>query len=199
MRWITYLLLPRAFVRASALLVVVEKLLLGLLVAGIAGFVLSNVLLRMGGITLAWADELAIHSMILSGFVGASLMMRARTDPAVFLLHEVLPAKIVRGLKVLISAVGVIFGIILFHLCWRWFDPLGLAAANFDVAAFEGSTFNFIYTDTTPVMGASSFWFYLIMPWFAVTITLHAIANLMEDLGFVDRALDPVGITVSES
>ncbi|WP_289044092.1 TRAP transporter small permease subunit [uncultured Aliiroseovarius sp.] len=190
--------IPRAIVKVSATVVAVEKLVLGLLVAGIAGFVLANVLLRLAGITLAWADELAIHFMILSGFVGASLMLRARTDPAVFLLHELLPTKAVGVLKVIISFISLAFGITLFYLCWRWFNPLGLLAVNLDVADFEATTFNFIYTDVTPVMGLSSYWFYLIIPWFAITITIHAAANLMEDFGFVERGADPVGVRLSE-
>lgn len=170
-----------------------------MLIASIAVFVLSNVLLRLVGITIAWADEIAIHSMILSGFVGASLMLRGRIDPAVFLLHEILPGRIVKGLRIVISVLSAGFGIVLFYLCWRWFDPLGLIAADFDVGTFEATTFNFIYTDTTPVMGASSFWFYLVMPWFAVTLTIHAAANLMEDIGVVERVDNPIRVTASEA
>lgn len=162
-------------------------------------FVLANVLLRMIGITIAWADEIAIHSMILSGFVGASLMLRGRIDPAVFLLHELLPRRVVRVLRTLISAIAMGFGIVLFYLCWRWFDPLGLIAADFDIGTFEATTFNFIYTDTTPVMGASSFWFYLVIPWFATTLTIHAAANLMEDIGAVDRVENPIRVSASEA
>lgn len=191
--------IARAIVRLSSLVVAIERPLLGVLVASIAVFVLSNVLLRLVGITIAWADEIAIHSMILSGFVGASLMLRGRIDPAVFLLHEILPGRVVKGLRIVISVLSAGFGIVLFYLCWRWFDPLGLIAADFDVGTFEATTFNFIYTDTTPVMGASSFWFYLVMPWFAVTLTIHAAANLMEDIGVVERVDNPIRVTASEA
>jgi TRAP-type transport system periplasmic protein len=51
---------PRLLRRLSDALVRVERLALMLLVAGIAGFVLMNVSFRFFGITLAWADELAI-------------------------------------------------------------------------------------------------------------------------------------------
>jgi len=193
------LFIARAIVRLSSLVVAIERPLLGVLVASIAVFVLSNVLLRLVGITIAWADEIAIHSMILSGFVGASLMLRGRINPAVFLLHEILPGRIVKGLRIVIAVLSAGFGIVLFYLCWGWLDPLGLIAADFDVGTFEATTFNFIYTDTTPVMGASSFWFYLVMPWFAVTLTIHAAANLMEDIGVVERVDNPIRVTASEA
>ena len=65
--------------------------------------------------------------------------------------------------------------------------PAALAAAGFDIPTFEGATFNFTYTDTTPVMGVPLFYIYLIMPWFALAITVHAITNLAEDMGLVAR------------
>lgn len=190
--------LARAVLRLSSRIAAVERVILMLLIAAIATFVLSNVLLRMIGITIAWADEIAIYSMILSGFVGASLMLRGRKDPAVLLLHEVLGGRGVRMLRVTVSAVCLMFAATLAYLCWRWFDPLTLAGTGFDVGAFQGATFNFVYTDTTPVMGVPSFLFYLVMPWFAATLTVHAAANLVEDLGLLDPVDNPAGIAELE-
>jgi TRAP-type C4-dicarboxylate transport system permease small subunit len=165
----------------------------------IATFVLLNVGLRVFGITIAWADELAVYAMILSGFVGASLMLRARIDPAVLLAHEIVPERVARALRVVVSAGSAAFGIVLFWLCLRWFDPAGLMAAGFDVAEFEMQSFNFIYTDTTPVMAVPSYWFYLVMPWFALTLSVHALANLAEDFGLIGRRADPAGLALSEA
>jgi TRAP-type C4-dicarboxylate transport system permease small subunit len=190
-------IVARALSRLSAAIAAVERVALMVLIASVAGFVLMNVGARAVGVTVAWADEIAIYSMILSGFVGASLMLRARTDPAVLLLHEVLPGRAVKMLRTVISAVALGFGIMLIHLCWRWFDPARLAAAGFDVPAFEGATFNFIYTDTTPIMGLPFFWFYLVMPVFALAITVHAATNMLEDLGLVERVEDPSGATTA--
>lgn len=190
--------IARAIVRLSSLVAAIERPLLALLIAAIAVFVLMNVLLRMIGVTIAWADEIAIYSMVLSGFVGASLMLRGRIDPAVLLLHELLPRWGVQVLRVIISIVALGFGITMVYLCWRWFNPPGLIAAGFDVATFEGATFNFIYTDTTPVMGASAFWFYLVVPWFGITLSIHAAANLMEDIGAVERVANPIKVVTSE-
>lgn len=188
----------RMILRLSAATVAVERVLLMGLIGAIALLVLTNVLLRMVGVTLAWADEVAVFSMVLSGFIGASLMLRGRIDPAVLLLHEVLPDGGVRALRIAVSATCLAFGLVMIHLCWRWFDPVSLTAVGFDVAAFEGRTFNFIYTDTMPVTGVPTFWAYLVMPWFALTLSIHAAANLAEDLGRVPRAENPIGVDASE-
>lgn len=191
-------MLARATQRLSAAVSWAERALLMLLMAAIAAFVLMNVLLRGVGVTIAWADEMAVYSMILSGFIGASLMLRGRIDPAVLLLHEFTPERGLRVLRTIISVVCVAFGIFLIYTTWLWFDPLGLAQAGFDVGAFEMSTFNFVYTDVTPIMGLPTWWFYLVMPWFGLTVTIHAAANLVEDLGLIARPDNPARIDATE-
>jgi len=190
--------IARAITRVSSAVTALERVMLIFLVAAIAVLVLTNVLLRGIGITIAWADELAVYSMILSGFVGASLMLRGRIDPAVLLLHEFTPARGIRLLRTIVSVVCLIFGIVLLYTTWRWFNPPGLIGAGFDVGTFEMSTFNFIYTDVTPVMGVPTFWFYLVMPFFGLTVAIHAAANLVEDLGWVDRPDNPAKIDATE-
>ena len=172
----------------SAVLTRIERVALMLLVAGIGAFVLVNVVFRMFGVTLAWADELAVLSMTLAAFVGAALMLRARTDPAVLLLYELGRPGLVRGLRIVVSALAAAFGAALVWLCWRWFNLPGLVAAGFDVGTFEMTTFNFLYTERTPILGLPTWRLFLIMPWFAVSITVHALANLAEDLGLVQAA-----------
>ena len=169
-----------------------------IILAAIAVFVLMNVLLRAVGITVAWADEMAVYCMILAGFVGASLMLRGRIDPAVLLLHEVSSGRVIRVLRLVISMVCAAFGVFLIYTTWLWFDPAGLIAAGFDVPTFEMSTFNFVYTDVTPIMGVPTFWFYLVMPWFGLTVTIHAAANLVEDLGLTPRPDNPAKIDATE-
>ena len=166
-------------------LIRIEQILLMLLIAATAVFVLTNVGFRLFRITLAWADELAVLSMALAGFVGASLMLRARIDPAVKILQEMLGGPVMRALRIAVSLIASAFGLILLWLCWRWFDPAGMAAAGWDIETFQFTTFNFIYTDVTPVLQWRFFWFYLIMPWFAFTVTVHALTNLAEDLGLI--------------
>jgi TRAP-type C4-dicarboxylate transport system permease small subunit len=167
-----------------------ERVLLMALVLGIVSLVLLNVGFRLFGVTLAWADELAVLSMVWSGFVGASLMLRARLDPAVRLLHEAVGLAAARALRVVVSALAAAFGAALIWMNWIWFNPPALVVAGFDIAAFQAVTFNFLYSTSTPVLVWPAFWFYLIMPWFALTLTVHALTNLAEDAGLIPgRAL----------
>jgi TRAP-type C4-dicarboxylate transport system permease small subunit len=189
-------MIPMTLSRLSAGLSAVERLFLRVLIATLALSVLMNVLLRMIGITLAWADEVGVYSMVLSGFVGASLMLRARIDPAVLLMHEFLPAKSVRLLRITVSALSALFGVILISLCLRWFDPIQMLSVGFDINAFQAATFNFIYTDRTAITGTPAYLLYLIIPYFALAITIHALTNLCEDLGLIDRPADPAGLAM---
>lgn len=189
-------MIPKIVGKLSAYISAVERFFLKFLIAALTLSVLMNVLLRMFGITLAWADELGVYTMIMSGFVGASLMLRARIDPAVLLLHEFVPEKGVRILRTAVSVFTTVFGVILCYLCLRWFDPVEIAKAGFDVTAFQAATFNFIYTDQTPVMALPAFWFFLIIPFFAIAITVHALTNLFEDLGWLERPQDPAGLAM---
>jgi TRAP-type C4-dicarboxylate transport system permease small subunit len=189
----------------SDAIVRVERLLLMLLIFGVVFFVLINVTFRLFGITLAWADELAVLSMAWSGFIGASLMLRARIDPSVRLLHEALGPAVARGLRMLVSLLAAAFGAMLIWMNWIWFNPAALVAAGFDIASFQAATFNFLYSTRTPVLVWPFFWFYLIMPWFALTILVHALTNLAEDAGLIPpRALageltGPDGVAIPES
>lgn len=184
--------------RLSDLLSRVERVLLIVLIAMVAIFVLMNVTFRLFNVTLAWADELAVLSMTMAGFVGASLMLRARTDPAVLILHEVLSPPSVRVLRVIVSALAAVFALALGWMCWRWFDLPGLMAVGFEIGEFEMSTFNFLYTERTPVLGAPFFWFFLVMPWFALTLGVHALTNMVEDLGLIEARPQAQDITKSE-
>lgn len=163
-----------------------ERLALMALVAGLAGLVLVNVGSRALGRTLAWADELAVLCMTFVAFIGAALMLRARIDPAVRILHEIAGPALLRALRVLVSALSALLGLVLLWLCWRWFDLPGLISAGFDIDTYEMTRFNFLYTEVTPVMGLPRFWFYLIVPWFALSLSLHALTNLAEDAGLIE-------------
>lgn len=176
-------LLSRLIRAMSEALIFAERLALMGLVAAVAALVVLNVGARAAGVTLAWADELAILSMVLAAFVGAALMLRARIDPAVLIVHELLPPGGVRVLRGVVSGISLGFGGALLWMCARWLDPAGLAASGFDVAVFETTRFNFVYTEVTPVLGLPFWWFFLIMPWFGLSVSIHALANLMEDLG----------------
>ncbi len=169
----------------SEILVTIDRWLMTLLIGMVAVLVLANAGARAAGYTVAWADELAIRSMILAAFLAAALLFRMRRDPSVQILQDFVPSGVARALRIVASLAGLTFAVVLLWLCWRWFDPLAFAAAGFDVRAFQMATGNFIYSDTTPVMGVPSTLFFVVVPWFAFTMTVHALANLIEDAGIL--------------
>ena len=72
-------------------------------------------------------------------------------------------------------------------MCWLWMDPVGLARAGFDARKFAGETFNFLYTERTQTLNWPTWVVYLTLPIFAVSMTIHGLANLLEDLELVPR------------
>jgi TRAP-type C4-dicarboxylate transport system permease small subunit len=177
----------RAVIALSAGLLRVERL-------GIMGFmmlltalILLNVVTRYSGMPIYWVDESAVYSVVWLTFIGASAMTRLRLDFAVTLLTERLSPRGTAIAKVIASAGVVIFGLLLAWMCWLWLDPVGIAEAGFDPKVFAGRSFNFIYTERTQTLNWPTWIFYLIVPVFAVSITVHGVANLMEDFGLSPR------------
>jgi TRAP-type C4-dicarboxylate transport system permease small subunit len=91
----------------------------------------------------------------------------------------------------------IVFGISLMITCVLWMDPVGIASAGFDAKKFAGQTFNFLYTERTQTLNWPTWVLYLTLPIFAVSMTIHGIANLLEDLDLVPRVA-PKGFQLSE-
>ena len=83
---------------------------------------------------------------------------------------------------VAVDAMVLLFALLLVWLCWRWYQPLTLAQTGFDTRAFQGQTFNFIYAENTSTLGIKKFWAWLIVPWFALSLSLHGVSNLVQSL-----------------
>ena len=63
--------------------------------------------------------------------------------------------------------------------------PIGIARAGFDARDYAAETFNFIYTEHTQTLNWPNWVLYLVLPLFAATLSVHCVANLLEDLGLV--------------
>jgi TRAP-type C4-dicarboxylate transport system permease small subunit len=98
---------------------------------------------------------------------------------------------------VISTGMVVVFGSGLIVTCLLWMDPIGLARAGFDARKFAGETFNFLYTERTQTLNWPTWVVYLTLPIFAVSITIHGIANLLEDLEWAPRS-KPKGFALSE-
>lgn len=176
-----------AITAASQTVMRIEKSVAGMLMLLLLAIILANVVTRFLRIPLYWVDEAAVFAMIWLGFIGASVMTRLRIDFAVTLVGDQLGPRNVARLKAVASVLSLGFGIGLLVLCWNWMDPRGIAAAGFDARAYAARSFNFLYTEHTQTLEWPSWVIYLVLPLFALTLTLHLAANLLEDLGLAAR------------
>ena len=178
----------RAILGLSAALLRVERLAIMGFMFLLAFLVLLNVVTRYAGAAIYWVDESAVYSVVWLTFIGASAMTRLRLDFAVSLLTDHLSERAKVIAKVIASIGVVVFAVLLAWMCWLWLDPAGIAAAGFDAKAYAGKSFNFIYTERTQTLNWPTWALYLIVPLFSLTMFVHGLANVMEDLGLVPRA-----------
>ncbi|MGH6760798.1 MAG: TRAP transporter small permease [Phyllobacterium sp.] len=181
----------------SQLVLRVEKLLAGLFISVLLALILINVVTRFARIPIYWIDEASIFAMIWLGFIGASVMTRLRIDFAVTLLSDYLTDKWVARLRALATAISLCFAIGFVIMCWNWMDPLGIASHGFDPKAYASESFNFLYTERTQTLEWPTWVVNLILPIFALTLTLHSAANLVEDLG-IARKRSQIALTSAE-
>nr|CAD6628542.1 TRAP transporter small permease [Rhizobium sp. TCK] len=174
----------RLMIGLSEAVLVAEKFFASVFMALVLGLILLNVITRYTGMPLYWVDEAAVYAMVWLGFLGASALTRLRLDFSVTLLSDKLSEVHARRMKAVASMLVAVFAFALGYMCWRWMDPLGIAAAGFDAKAYAGQTFNFLYTEQTQTLRWPTWLVSLIIPIFAVTMLIHAVANILEDLGF---------------
>lgn len=178
---------PEAIVAVSGGLLRVEHRAIQALMFLLSALILLNVVTRYTGYPIYWIDESAVYSVVWLTFIGASAMTRMRLDFAVTMLTERFSARGAAIFRVIATLGVVVFGVALGVMCWLWLDPVGIAQAGFDAREYAGQSFNFIYTERTQTLNWPTWVIYLIMPLFAFTVTLHALANLFEDLGLVAK------------
>lgn len=174
--------------QASAALLRVERLALMVLMGGLTLLILLNVATRYTGMPIYWVDEAAVYLVVWLCFVGASTMTRLRMDFAVTLMTDYLGEVAARRLKATATAGVFLFGCAMLTMCWLWMDPVGIASYGFDAKNYAADSFNFLYTERTQTLNWPTWVVQLILPLFGITFTLHAAANLVEDLGLQPRA-----------
>lgn len=172
---------------ASDALLALEKRALMFLMGWLLLLILLNVATRHGGMPLYWVDEAAVYSVVWLTFIGASAMTRLRMDFAVTLLTDKLGARAAKAAKCLSTLLVLGFGLALLAMCWLWMDPVGIARSGFDAKAYAGTSFNFLYTERTQTLNWPVWLVELVLPLFALSFSLHALANLIEDLGLQAR------------
>jgi TRAP-type C4-dicarboxylate transport system permease small subunit len=182
---------PDAVVALSGRLLRLEQRAIQGLMFLLCGLILLNITTRYAGRPIYWIDESAVYSVVWLTFIGASAMTRMRLDFAVTMLTERFPERGVAIFRAVATMGVLLFGISLAVMCWLWLDPVGIATAGFDAKGFAAASFNFIYTERTQTLNWPTWVIYLIMPVFALSMSLHALANLCEDLRLVERQVLP--------
>ncbi|MCY1510495.1 Tripartite ATP-independent periplasmic transporter, DctQ component [compost metagenome] len=109
-------------------------------------------------------------------------MTRLRLDFAVTLLTDKLGEKAARIAKAGASCGVLALGLALLAMCWLYMDPVGIVRWGFDAKEYAAESFNFLYTERTQTLDWPTWVVQLILPIFALTLSVHALANLLEDL-----------------
>ncbi|MBL4877192.1 MAG: TRAP transporter small permease subunit [Cohaesibacteraceae bacterium] len=167
---------------ASTKIASLERYILIVLAASVTLLILLNVVTRSLSVAIYWVDELAIYAMIWLVMIGGSSTIRSRQGISVTLLEGIVGVKAWKAMLMIVDAIILLFSITLVWLSWIWYDPLTLLSLGFDTAAFSGSTFNYIYDEPTLTIGMPKFLIWLIMPFTAITMTVHSISNLFTSL-----------------
>lgn len=176
---------------ASDALLRVERWLLTFLMSLLTALILINVATRYSGMPIYWIDEAAVYTVVWLTFVGASAMTRLRLDFAVTMVTEKLGPRKAQIAKVIATGGVLFFALALFAMCWIWMDPVGIASNGFDAKEYAAESFNFLYTEHTQTLEWPVWVLQLIMPIFALCMSLHALANLLEDLHLAPQRQHP--------
>ena len=144
-----------------------------------------------------WIDELDVYCMVWLTFIGASAMTRLRLDFAVTMMTERLSARNQKIAKVVSDGHGRPVR----HGPDRHLLPLDgpdrACPRRLRRTQLAAETFNFLYTERTQTLNWPTWVVYLTLPIFAVSMTVHGLANLLEDLELVPRT-PPKGFQLSE-
>ena len=181
----------RWVLNASDALLRLERWLLTFLMSLLTALILLNVVTRYSGFPLYWVDEASVYAVVWLTFVGASAMTRLRLDFAVTMVTDKLGEKNARIAKIIATAGVLVFALALLGMCWIWMDPVGIARKGFDAKEYAADSFNFLYTERTQTLEWPVWALQLIMPIFALCMSLHALANLLEDARLAPRRAHP--------
>lgn len=165
--------------RFSAIWARLEISVAAALALSISLLILLNVATRSMGAAIFWVDELAIYAMAWMTFLGASAALHYGNSVAITMIKDKLDHRAAFWMAKLVDLIIFVFALFMIWFCWRWYSPLELARQGFDVQAFQGATFNFIYAEPTTTLGIKKVWVWLVMWLFSFGAFLHGLANLI--------------------
>jgi TRAP-type C4-dicarboxylate transport system permease small subunit len=165
--------------RASRIWARIEIVCAAALAASVTGLILVNVVTRAAGNAIYWIDEAAIYAMVWMTFLAGSAALHYRTSVAVTVVSELVPDHVRYWMGRAVDLVIFFFACLMIWVCLRWFMPFELAGAGWDIKAFQGATFNFIYAEPTSTLGIQKVWVWLVVVLFSCGAFLHSAANLL--------------------
>lgn len=157
-----------------------ERWMLIILASSVTLLILLNVVTRSVDFAIYWVDELAIYAMVWMVMIGASVTIQKRQGISVTILEGILGERLWGVFLLIVDLIIAAFCIVLIWLSWIWYDPFTLISVGFDTDAFSSKTFNYIYDEPTLTIGLPKYVIWLVMPLTAVTMTVHAINNLVD-------------------
>lgn len=167
--------------RLSQRLSQVEESVAGFGALVVTALIVFNVVTRAMNQAVYWIDEAAVFVMVWMMFLATSVLIKRRAAVAVTVLVDFFPKSLRRIMGVLIDWLVLAFGVLLLVFCWNWFDPVAVMKHSWDTTAFSGDTMNFIYQEKPNTLPIEKFWVWLIVPYFALSVVIHMLANIMAD------------------
>ncbi|MBK8452122.1 MAG: TRAP transporter small permease subunit [Thiofilum sp.] len=156
------------------------EIAIGAILAGaVTLLIILNIVSRTIGQALYWVDELAIYCMVWMTLITTAAILKKREGIAVTLLIDVLPHTLKKYTGILIDFMVLVFGVTLLVLTFRWLSLWSFAHSGFNIETFQSSTFNFIYSENTNTLGIKKIWVWLPLVWVSISLTLHALTNLL--------------------
>ena len=159
----------------------VEIALSASLVAIITALVLMNVVARSMNQAVYWVDELTIYALVWMTFLCASAAVHYSQSVAITFIKDMVPEKAARLMGRLVDVAVFIFALAMVYLCFRWFMPVELMKAGFDIDVFQSASFNFIYNEPTTTLGLKKVWVWSVIWLFSFGVLLHSTCNLLTD------------------
>lgn len=160
----------------------VELFCAAILAGVVTLLILLNVVTRTARMSIYWVDEAAIYAMIGMAFLAASAAIERREAISITLIVDAVRPTLQRAFYIFVDVITLICAVFLLYICWIWFRPDVLWQVGGDFREFQRATFIFTYAEPTSTLGYRKFWFWLIVPLFALGLLLHGLSNLIKTL-----------------
>ena len=150
-------------VRLSDYVNKVSEIVLFTMMLAMIAVTTMQIICRLFFEALIWSEELTTYLLVASSLLGAAIAFKRGSHIAVtFLVHK-LPLPLKKATELLVQGIGILF--------------------FFVVAYYGGVLMKSEAMQTTPAMGISMTWIYLMYPVVGSIVLLHLVAGLGGILG----------------